>query len=183
VCRSRRASRKKKLDNLIFGDQLQIAADLDGPVRGEHGQISKELESAFRGARWWWNVIKVLWGQRVGNSQLWRAATKDFVVEAHGRGWWTAKYRKLVVSSGDYVRQFFLEAIAALEAGGAAAGNDTLRAFALAGGATIAGKVLRGIQGGGGLQGGPTVIWRGPLKDLAWARREKEKTLLHQQKT
>jgi pyruvate dehydrogenase E1 component len=40
---------------------------LDGPVRG-NGKIMQELEAFFRGAGW--NVIKVIWGKRLGQALL-----------------------------------------------------------------------------------------------------------------
>ncbi len=53
---------REKLDNLIFVINCNLQR-LDGPVRG-NGKIIQELEAAFRGAGW--NVIKVIWGERLG---------------------------------------------------------------------------------------------------------------------
>ena len=53
---------REKLDNLIFVVNCNLQR-LDGPVRG-NGKIIQELEGVFRGAGW--NVIKVIWGSRLG---------------------------------------------------------------------------------------------------------------------
>ena len=55
---------RERLDNLIFVINCNLQR-LDGPVRG-NGQIIQELESLFAGAGW--NVIKVLWGSRLGSA-------------------------------------------------------------------------------------------------------------------
>ena len=54
--------RREKLDNLIFVVNCNLQR-LDGPVRGNK-RIIDELEGMFRGAGW--NVIKVIWGWRLG---------------------------------------------------------------------------------------------------------------------
>ena len=53
---------REKLDNLTWVVNCNLQR-LDGPVRG-NGKIIQELEGTFRGAGW--NVIKVIWSQRVG---------------------------------------------------------------------------------------------------------------------
>ncbi len=53
---------RERLDNLTFVINCNLQR-LDGPVRG-NGQIIQELEALFPGAGW--NVIKVLWGSRMG---------------------------------------------------------------------------------------------------------------------
>jgi len=94
---------------------LQFAA-ADGPVRG-NGQIIQELESAFRGAKW--NVIKVLW--EVSGIRFWSAIRKD-CSSNEWANWWTASIKKLVVSSGAYVREHFFGHDPVAEAGRAVAG-------------------------------------------------------------
>ena len=54
---------RERLDNLIFVINCNLQR-LDGPVRG-NGKIIQELEALFRGAGW--NVIKVIWGRRLGS--------------------------------------------------------------------------------------------------------------------
>ena len=70
---------REKLDNLIFVVNCNLQR-LDGPVRG-NGKIIDELEAAFRGAGW--NVIKVVWGARLGQAV--RARHIRPAAEAHGR--------------------------------------------------------------------------------------------------
>ena len=53
---------RERLDNLIFVINCNLQR-LDGPVRG-NGKIIQELETVLRGAGW--NVIKVIWGGRLG---------------------------------------------------------------------------------------------------------------------
>ena len=55
---------REKLDNLIFVINCNLQR-LDGPVRG-NGRIIQELEALFAGAGW--NVIKLLWGSRLGRA-------------------------------------------------------------------------------------------------------------------
>jgi len=95
---------RENLDNLIFVINCNLQR-LDGPVRG-NGQIIQELESAFRGARW--NVIKVLWGSEW--DPIWSAILKA-CWSSVWVSWWTANVQKLVVSSGAYVRNIFLDTI------------------------------------------------------------------------
>src|SRR6195256_1004412 len=90
---------REKLDNLIFVINCNLQR-LDGPVRG-NGQIIQELESAFRGARW--NVIKVLWGSEW--DPILERDTEGLLVKRMGE-MVDGEYQKLVVSSGEYVRQF-----------------------------------------------------------------------------
>ena len=53
---------RERLDNLVFVINCNLQR-LDGPVRG-NGKIIQELETFFRGAGW--NVIKVIWGAKLG---------------------------------------------------------------------------------------------------------------------
>ena len=55
---------RERLDNLIFVINCNLQR-LDGPVRG-NGKIIQELETVFRGSGW--NVVKVVWGSRLGRS-------------------------------------------------------------------------------------------------------------------
>ena len=70
---------REHLDNLIFVINCNLQR-LDGPVRG-NGKIVQELEAAFRGAGW--NVIKVMWGTRLGSAL--RAGRGRTAREAVGR--------------------------------------------------------------------------------------------------
>ena len=55
---------REGLDNLIFVINCNLQR-LDGPVRG-NGKIIQELERVFRGAGW--DVLKVIWGSRLGSA-------------------------------------------------------------------------------------------------------------------
>ncbi len=70
---------REKLDNLIFVINCNLQR-LDGPVRG-NGKIIQELEASFRGAGW--NVIKVIWGTRLGPVDS--EGPRRSAGEAHGR--------------------------------------------------------------------------------------------------
>ena len=70
---------REKLDNLIFVINCNLQR-LDGPVRG-NGKMIQELEAAFRGAGW--NVIKVIWGERLGSAA--GARHHRPAAKAHGR--------------------------------------------------------------------------------------------------
>ena len=71
---------RERLDNLIWVVNCNLQR-LDGPVRG-NGKIIQELEAIFRGAGW--NVIKVIWGRRLGSVA--GARRRRPVGEAYGRG-------------------------------------------------------------------------------------------------
>ena len=71
---------REKLDNLIFVVNCNLQR-LDGPVRG-NGKIIQELEADFRGAGW--NVIKVIWGSRLGPAA--RRRRRRPARPADGRG-------------------------------------------------------------------------------------------------
>ena len=71
---------REGLDNLIFVVNCNLQR-LDGPVRG-NGKIIQELEAVFRGAGW--NVIKVIWGARLGRAAR-RRTTTACCVDAHER--------------------------------------------------------------------------------------------------
>src|ERR1700726_3413592 len=91
---------REKLDNLIFVINCNLQR-LDGPVRG-NGQIIQELEAAFRGAGW--NCIKVLWGS---DWDPLLAADRTGLLAQRMTEAIDGEYMKYVVSSGEYVRQFF----------------------------------------------------------------------------
>ena len=55
---------RENLDNLIWVINCNLQR-LDGPVRG-NAKIIQELEGLFRGAGW--NVIKLIWGHRLGRA-------------------------------------------------------------------------------------------------------------------
>ncbi len=78
---------REKLDNLIFVINCNLQR-LDGPVRG-NGKMIQELEAAFRGAGW--NVIKVIWGERLGRTA--GAATPPACCKSAWAKWWTASSR------------------------------------------------------------------------------------------
>ena len=62
---------REKLDNLVCVVNCNLQR-LDGPVRG-NGRIIDELEALFAGAGW--NVIKLVWGSRLGRAVRARHAT------------------------------------------------------------------------------------------------------------
>jgi len=134
------------------------------------GKIIQELESAFRGARW--NVIKVLWGQRVGSNSGARN-TEGLLVKRMGE-MVDGEYQKLVVSSGDYVRQFFFGSDPRLLKLVEPLPDDTLRRLRLGGHDPR--KVYAAYKAAVDYKGGPTVILARTIKGYGWARREKEKT-------
>ena len=91
---------REKLDNLIFVINCNLQR-LDGPVRG-NGKIIQELEAMFRGAGW--NVVKAIWSrdwdpllERDEDGALVRRMNE--VVDG--------ELQKLVVESGEYVREHF----------------------------------------------------------------------------
>ncbi|TDJ41673.1 MAG: pyruvate dehydrogenase (acetyl-transferring), homodimeric type [Gammaproteobacteria bacterium] len=93
---------REGLDNLVLLINCNLQR-LDGPVRG-NGKIIQELERTFRGADW--HVIKVIWGGG------WDALLERDVTGALQRRMEQAvdgDYQMYTVSSGDVVREHWVE--------------------------------------------------------------------------
>jgi pyruvate dehydrogenase E1 component len=164
---------RENLDNLIFVVNCNLQR-LDGPVRG-NGQIIQELESAFRGARW--NVIKVLWGSEW--DPILERDTEGLLVKRMGE-LVDGEYQKLVVSSGDYVRQHFfghderlLKLVEPLP-------DEALRRLRLGGHDPR--KVYAAYKAAVDHQGGPTVILARTIKGYGLGEAGEGKNVTHQQK-
>ncbi|HEY1422950.1 MAG TPA: pyruvate dehydrogenase (acetyl-transferring), homodimeric type [Candidatus Acidoferrum sp.] len=164
---------RENLDNLIFVVNCNLQR-LDGPVRG-NGQIIQELESAFRGARW--NVIKVLWGSEW--DPILERDTEGLLVKRMGE-LVDGEYQKLVVSSGDYVRQHFfghderlLKLVEPLP-------DEALRRLRLGGHDPR--KVYAAYKAAVDHKGGPTVILARTIKGYGLGEAGEGKNVTHQQK-
>ncbi|HVO58954.1 MAG TPA: pyruvate dehydrogenase (acetyl-transferring), homodimeric type [Dongiaceae bacterium] len=164
---------RENLDNLIFVINCNLQR-LDGPVRG-NGQIIQELESAFRGARW--NVIKVLWGSEW--DPILERDTEGLLVKRMGE-LVDGEYQKLVVSSGDYVRQHFfghderlLKLVEPLP-------DEALRRLRLGGHDPR--KVYAAYKAATEHKGGPTVILARTIKGYGLGEAGEGKNVTHQQK-
>jgi pyruvate dehydrogenase E1 component len=164
---------REKLDNLIFVVNCNLQR-LDGPVRG-NGQIIQELESAFRGARW--NVIKVLWGSEW--DPILERDTEGLLVKRMGEVV-DGEYQKLVVSSGDYVRQFFFGSDPRLLKLVEPLPDDALRRLRLGGHDPR--KVYAAYKAAFEHKGGPTVILARTIKGYGLGEAGEGKNVTHQQK-
>jgi pyruvate dehydrogenase E1 component len=164
---------REKLDNLIFVINCNLQR-LDGPVRG-NGQIIQELESAFRGARW--NVIKVLWGSEW--DPILERDTEGLLVKRMGEVV-DGEYQKLVVSSGDYVRQFFFGSDPRLLKLVEPLPDEALRRLRLGGHDPR--KVYAAYRAAFEHQGGPTVILARTIKGYGLGEAGEGKNVTHQQK-
>jgi len=164
---------REKLDNLIFVINCNLQR-LDGPVRG-NGQIIQELESAFRGARW--NVIKVLWGSEW--DPILERDTEGLLVKRMGE-MVDGEYQKLVVSSGEYVRQFFFGSDPRLLKLVEPLPDDTLRRLRLGGHDPR--KVYAAYKAAVDYKGGPTVILARTIKGYGLGEAGEGKNVTHQQK-
>jgi pyruvate dehydrogenase E1 component len=164
---------REKLDNLIFVINCNLQR-LDGPVRG-NGQIIQELESAFRGARW--NVIKVLWGSEW--DPILERDTEGLLVKRMGE-MVDGEYQKLVVSSGDYVRQFFFGSDPRLLKLVEPLPDDALRRLRLGGHDPR--KVYAAYKAATEHRGGPTVILARTIKGYGLGEAGEGKNVTHQQK-
>jgi pyruvate dehydrogenase E1 component len=164
---------REKLDNLIFVINCNLQR-LDGPVRG-NGQIIQELESAFRGARW--NVIKVLWGCEW--DPILERDTEGLLVKRMGETV-DGEYQKLVVSSGDYIRQFFFGSDPRLLKLVEPLSDDTLRRLRLGGHDPR--KVYAAYKAAVEHKGGPTVILARTIKGYGLGEAGEGKNVTHQQK-
>ena len=99
---------RERLDNLVLVVNCNLQR-LDGPVRG-NGKIIQELERMFRGADW--NVIKVIWGS--GWDPLF-ARDADGLLQARMEQAVDGDYQMYTVSSGDFVREHWVEQTPALK--------------------------------------------------------------------
>jgi pyruvate dehydrogenase E1 component len=164
---------REHLDNLIFVVNCNLQR-LDGPVRG-NGQIIQELESAFRGARW--NVIKVLWGSEW--DPILERDTEGLLVKRMGE-MVDGEYQKLVVSSGEYVRQFFFGSDPRLLKLVEPLPDDALRRLRLGGHDPR--KVYAAYKAAVEHKGGPTVILARTIKGYGLGEAGEGKNVTHQQK-
>jgi pyruvate dehydrogenase E1 component len=164
---------REHLDNLIFVVNCNLQR-LDGPVRG-NGQIIQELESAFRGARW--NVIKVLWGSEW--DPILERDTEGLLVKRMGE-MVDGEYQKLVVSSGEYVRQFFFGGDPRLLKLVEPLPDDALRRLRLGGHDPR--KVYAAYKAAVEHRGGPTVILARTIKGYGLGEAGEGKNVTHQQK-
>jgi len=164
---------REKLDNLIFVINCNLQR-LDGPVRG-NGQIIQELESAFRGARW--NVIKVLWGSEW--DPILERDTEGLLVKRMGE-MVDGEYQKLVVSSGEYVRQFFFGGDPRLLKLVEPLPDEALRRLRLGGHDPR--KVFAAYKAATEFKGGPTVILARTIKGYGLGEAGEGKNVTHQQK-
>ncbi len=164
---------REKLDNLIFVVNCNLQR-LDGPVRG-NGQIIQELESAFRGARW--NVIKVLWGTEW--DPILERDTEGLLVKRMGE-LVDGEYQKLVVSSGEYVRQHFFGSDPRLLKLVEPLPDEALRRLRLGGHDPR--KVYAAYKAATEHRGGPTVILARTIKGYGLGEAGEGKNVTHQQK-
>jgi pyruvate dehydrogenase E1 component len=164
---------REKLDNLIFVINCNLQR-LDGPVRG-NGQIIQELESAFRGARW--NVIKVLWGSEW--DPILERDTEGLLVKRMGE-MVDGEYQKLVVSSGEYIRQFFFGSDPRLLKLVEPLPDEALRRLRLGGHDPR--KVYAAYKAAFEHKGGPTVILARTIKGYGLGEAGEGKNVTHQQK-
>jgi pyruvate dehydrogenase E1 component len=164
---------REKLDNLIFVVNCNLQR-LDGPVRG-NGQIIQELESAFRGARW--NVIKVLWGTEW--DPILERDTEGLLVKRMGE-LVDGEYQKLVVESGDYVRQRFFGSDPRLLKLVEPLPDEALRRLRLGGHDPR--KVYAAYKAAVEHRGGPTVILARTIKGYGLGEAGEGKNVTHQQK-
>jgi pyruvate dehydrogenase E1 component len=164
---------REKLDNLIFVVNCNLQR-LDGPVRG-NGQIIQELESAFRGAGW--NVIKVLWGSEW--DPILEQDMDGLLVERMGE-LVDGEYQKLVVSSGDYVRQHFFGSDPRLLKLVEPLSDEQLRRLRLGGHDPR--KVYAAYKAAVEHHGSPTVILARTIKGYGLGEAGEGKNVTHQQK-
>jgi pyruvate dehydrogenase E1 component len=164
---------REKLDNLIFVVNCNLQR-LDGPVRG-NGQIIQELESAFRGAGW--NVIKVLWGTEW--DPILEQDADGLLVERMGETV-DGEYQKLVVSSGEYVRQHFFGSDPRLLKLVEPLSDDQLRRLRLGGHDPR--KVYAAYKAAVEHHGSPTVVLARTIKGYGLGEAGEGKNVTHQQK-
>ncbi len=166
---------RENLDNLIFVINCNLQR-LDGPVRG-NGKIIQELEAAFRGAGW--NVIKVIWGSRLGSAL--RARYRRPARQAPGRNGGRRIRRSSVVESGAYVREHvFGSDPRLLEMVEDYSRRSSFARCARA--ATIRARCTRPTRRQSNTRALPPSFSPARSRATAWAKAAKGKNVTHQQK-
>jgi len=164
---------REHLDNLIWVINCNLQR-LDGPVRG-NGKIIQELEAVFRGAGW--NVIKVIWGDDW--DPLLVKDTDGKLVQRMGDVL-DGEYQKYTVSSGDYIRQHFFGADAALL--GLVADLTDAKLRKLRRGGHDPEKVYAAYRAAVQHQGAPTVVLAKTIKGYGLGEAGEGRNVTHQQK-
>ncbi len=113
---------RERLDNLVLVINCNLQR-LDGPVRG-NGKIIQELERSFRGADW--HVIKVIWGggwDPILDRDVHGLLQKRMEEAVDG------DYQMYSVSSGDVVREHWVEKAPELRALMASLTDEEIRSI------------------------------------------------------
>ncbi len=113
---------RERLDNLVLVINCNLQR-LDGPVRG-NGKIIQELERSFRGADW--HVIKVIWGggwDPILDRDVHGLLQKRMEQAVDG------DYQMYSVSSGDAVREHWVEKAPELRALMASLTDEEIRSI------------------------------------------------------
>jgi pyruvate dehydrogenase E1 component len=147
---------------------------LDGPVRG-NGKIIQELEAAFRGAGW--NVIKVIWGRRLGPAA--GPGRKRPAGQTDGGGP-DGQYQMYSVAGGAYIRKDFFGKVPGT--GAWCANTPTSSCRKLRRGGHDPQKVYAAYQAAVQHQGAPTVILAKTIKGYGLGEAGEGRNITHQQK-
>ncbi len=164
---------RERLDNLIFVVNCNLQR-LDGPVRG-NGNITQELEAAFRGAGW--NVIKVIWGEDW--DPLLAADTEGVLVDRMGETI-DGEWQKYTVESGAYSREKFFGTDPRLAKLVDHLSDEKIRKLRLGGHDPA--KVYSAFKTAVAHEGQPTVVLARTIKGYGLGEAGEGRNVTHQQK-
>jgi pyruvate dehydrogenase E1 component len=164
---------REKLDNLTWVVNCNLQR-LDGPVRG-NGKIIQELEAILRGAGW--NVIKVIWGS---DWDPLLANDRDGLLVQRMDEVVDGEYQRLVVESGDYIREHFFGKYPELRKMVDHLSDEQLRK--LGRGGHDPAKVYSAYKAAVEHRGQPTVILAKTVKGYGLGEAGEGRNITHQQK-
>ena len=164
---------REQLDNVVLVVNCNLQR-LDGPVRG-NGKIIQELERAFRGADW--HVVKVIWGS---GWDVLLERDVDGILQARMEQAVDGDYQMYTVSSGDAVREHWVENNQALKDLMSALTDEEIRSIKRGGHDHK--KIYAAFKEAEGVSGKPCVLLLKTVKGYGLGPAVEGRNTVHQKK-
>ena len=164
---------REQLDNVVLVVNCNLQR-LDGPVRG-NGKIIQELERAFRGADW--HVVKVIWGS---GWDVLLERDVDGILQARMEQAVDGDYQMYTVSSGDAVREHWVENNEALKDLMSALTDEEIRSIKRGGHDHK--KIYAAFKEAEGVSGKPCVLLLKTVKGYGLGPAVEGRNTVHQKK-
>ena len=164
---------REQLDNVVLVVNCNLQR-LDGPVRG-NGKIIQELERAFRGADW--HVVKVIWGS---GWDVLLERDVDGILQARMEQAVDGDYQMYTVSSGDAVREHWVEDNEALKDLMSALTDEEIRSIKRGGHDHK--KIYAAFKEAEGVSGKPCVLLLKTVKGYGLGPAVEGRNTVHQKK-